>query len=116
VLNEQVRRPKALLVFEVVGNNGLTGAQSIATRRRQIGPNTCHADYALTPANSGTNQKTVLRRYILQYFAVFRTQSFGCHTRGVIEHIDEARALKRKKPQFSKNPLLANALSKSASS
>jgi hypothetical protein len=36
---------KALLVFEVVRNNGLAGAQSVATRRRQIRPHTCHTDY-----------------------------------------------------------------------
>jgi hypothetical protein len=32
----------------------------------------------------------------------------------MIEHLDEARALKRKNPQFSKDLLLANALPKTA--
>src|SRR6202042_2406900 len=45
MLNKQVRCPETLLIFEVVRNNGLTGAQGIAGRRLQIGPHTCHADY-----------------------------------------------------------------------
>ena len=77
-------------------------------------PHACHADYTLAPADSGSNQKPVLGWYVFHDFAVFRTQSFGCHTRGMIKHADEARALKREDPQFSEELLLANALMKSA--
>src|ERR1700733_2179354 len=114
VFNKQVRCPETLLNFEVVRNHGLAGAQSIAGRRLQIGPHTCHANHTLAPADSGPNQKAVLGWNVLQDFAIFRIQSFGCHACRMIEHADEARALKRKDPQFGKELLLANPLTKSA--
>jgi hypothetical protein len=60
VLNQQVRCPKALLIFEVVRNNRLAGAQRVAGGGRQIGSDAGHADDTLAPADSGSNQKAVL--------------------------------------------------------
>ena len=114
VLDEQVGCPEALLIFKVVRNNRLTGAQSIAGRRGQIGPHACYADDALAPADSSAYEKAVLGRDVFHHFAVFSAQSLGRHTHGVIEHADEARALKRQHAQFSKELLLANTLTKSA--
>jgi hypothetical protein len=101
VLNKRVRRPKALLIFEVIRNNRLTGAQSIARRRLQVGPDACYANYTLASTDSGPNQKPVLGWFVFHDFAVFCTESFGCHACGTIKHADEAGALKRKDPQFS---------------
>ena len=41
VFDKQFRSSKSLLVFEVVGDNGLAGAQGIARGRGQIGPDGC---------------------------------------------------------------------------
>src|ERR1700720_2579065 len=109
MLDKQFWRSEALLIFEVVGNYGLAGAQSIATGRRQIDSHTCRTDYAITPANSRTNQKTILGWYVFHDFAVFRLQSFRRQTGGVIEHLREVRALQSKDTQLGKYSLLANA-------
>jgi hypothetical protein len=114
VSNQQVRGPEALLIFEVVRNDGLAGPQSIAGRRLQIGPDTCHADDTLAPAYPGPNQKAALRRYVFHDFAVFGTEPFGRYACGLIKHAGEARALKRKHAQFGKEFLLTDTLPKSA--
>jgi hypothetical protein len=114
VLNKQFRGSKPLLVFEVVRNNGLAGAQGVASGRGQIGSDTCGADNSFIPANSRTNQKPFLGRNVFQYLAVFRPQPFGCHTGGMIEHIDEARALQGQDSKFGKEFLLTNAQTESA--
>ena len=114
VLDQQVRCPKALLMFEVVGNNRLAGAQRVAGGGLQIGSDAGRADDILAPADSGSNQKAVLSWYVFQDFAVLRIQPFGCHTCGLIEHADQAGTLKRKDAQFGKELLLTNTLMKSA--
>ena len=83
---KQFRRSKSLLVFEMVRNNGLAGAQRIAGRRGQVGPDTCRADNTLFPAHAGANQKAVLGWHVFQDFTVFRAQSLGRHAGGMIEH------------------------------
>jgi hypothetical protein len=98
----------------VVRNNRLAGAQRVAGGGLQIGSDAGRADDTLALADSGSNQKAVLSWYVFHDFAVFRIQSFGCHTCGLIEHAIEARTLKREDAQFGKEFLLANTLMKSA--
>ena len=109
VFNEQFGGTKPLLIFEMVGNNGLAGAQGIAGRRGQVGADGGMADHPFAPADARANQKPVLGRNVFHDFAVFRPQTFGCHPGGVIEHADEARALQGEDAEFSEQLLLTNA-------
>ena len=109
VLDEQLRRAKSLLVFEMIGNHWLARAQGIAGRRGQIGADGGMPDHALTPADAGAHQQPVVGRNVFQHFAVFGCQTFRRHADRVIEHVDEARALQREDAEFGEQLLLANA-------
>src|SRR5262249_18880055 len=93
VFYEQFRGTKTLLVFKMVRNYGLARAQGIACRRGQVGPDSGTPDHALAPADTPANQKPVLTRNVLHHLAILGTEPFRCHSGGVIEHFNEARAL-----------------------
>src|SRR6516164_10514325 len=114
MLGKQFRRSEALLIFEVVGNNRLSGSQRVTAGRFEVGANTCRANNPFLPANSGTNQKSVFRRDVLQYLAVFGFQSLGCNASAVLEHVHKGRTLQRKDAKLREQFLLPNALPKSA--
>src|SRR6516164_3903865 len=114
MLGKQFRRSEALLIFEVVGNNRLSGPQRVTAGRFKVGSNTCRANNPFFPANSGTNQKSAFRRDILQDFAVFGFQSLGCNASAVLEHVHKARTLERKDAELREQFLLPNALPESA--
>ena len=93
----------------MIGNYRLAGAQGIACRRGQIGPDGSMTVDSLIPADAGANKQAVLCRKILHNFTIFCAQTFGCDPGGVIEHFNEARALKGKDAKFGKQLLLTNA-------
>src|SRR5262249_4478706 len=109
VLHKQLWRTKSLLVFEMIGNYGLARAQGVARRRCQVGADGGMPNHALAPADTGANQKPILSRDVFHNFAVFRPQTFRRHSRGVIKHFREARALQGKDTKFGEQLLLANA-------
>ena len=108
MLNKQFRGSEPLLVFEMIGNYGLAGAQGKAGRRSQIGADGGMANDPFGPADTCANEETVFCRNVFQDFAVFGTQPFRRHPRGVIEHADEVRALKGQDAEFGKQLLLPN--------
>ena len=116
MLDKQFRGSESLLVCEVVRNNGLAGAQRIASRRGQIGPNACRADDPLSQPTPARTRRRLSAEMYSRNFAVFRAQSFRRHSGGVIEHADEVGTLQRKNSEFGKELLLANALSQRAAS
>ena len=87
----------------MVGNNRLAGAQCKAGGRGQIGPDTGRAYHAFIPANPGAHQEAVLGRKIFQYLAEFCPEPFGRQSGGVVEQIDELRALEGQNSEFGKN-------------
>src|SRR5262249_16054755 len=114
MLGKQFRRSEALLIFEMVGNNRLSGPQRVTAGRFKVGSNACRANNPFLPANSGTNQKSVFRRDILQDFAVFGFQSLGCNASAVLEHVRKARTFHPKGGELREQFLLSNALPESA--
>src|SRR6516225_5038320 len=88
--------------------------QRVTAGRFKVGSNTCRANNPFLPANSGTNQKSVFRRDILQDLAVFGFQSLGCNASAVLEHVHKGRTLQRKDAELREQFLLPNALPESA--
>ncbi len=108
VLDQEFRRPEALLVFEMIGNHRLAGMQGKACRRCEIGADAGRPDNAFVPANTGPHQQPVLSRHIFQNLAVFRLQPFRREAHGLIEQVGEGRTLERQHAQIGQNLLLAN--------
>jgi len=100
----------------MVGNHGLARAQGVACRRSQVGPDGRMPHHALAPADTSANQKRILSRDVFHNFTVFRSQTFRGHSRGVIKHFHEARALQGMDTKFGEQFLLANALTECATS
>jgi hypothetical protein len=66
-------------------------------------------DNSLAPADTGANKESLFGRKEFHNFTVFRAQPLGGYPGSVIEHFNEARALKGKDPKFGKQLLLTNA-------
>ena len=61
------------------------------------------------PSRHRRGQEVLFGRKEFHNFTVFRAQPLGGYPGGVIEHFNEARALKGKDPKFGKQLLLPNA-------
>ena len=90
---QQFGSTKSLLLFEMIGNYGLSRAQGITCGRGQVRPDGGVPDDALVPADTRANQKPFLGRDVFHHFAILRSQTFGRYSRGVIEHFGETSAL-----------------------
>ena len=110
VLAQDLRRPEALLVLEVVGNHRLAGAQRKPRRGGQIGADAGGADNACVPTDAGADQQFVLGRDVFQHLAELGAQPFGRQARGVGEKRVERRALQRGHAQLGQYFLLPDTL------
>jgi len=108
VFGKQFRGSKSFFIFEMIGNHGLTGVEGVASRRIQIGSDGRVANHTFAPANARANKQPLVCRNVLHDFAIFGVQAFGCHPRGVIEQIGEARALQGQDPELGEQLLLPN--------
>jgi len=108
VFDEQFRSSKSFFIFEMIGNHGLTGLESVASWRIQIGSDGRVANHTLAPADARANEQPLVCRNVLHDFAILGVQAFGRHPRGVIEQIGEARALQGQDPELGEQLLLPN--------
>ena len=90
------------------------GPQRVTAGRFKVGSDGCRAYNSFRPANSGTNQKSVFRRDVLQHLAVFGFQSLSGNASAVLEHVHKGRTLQRKDAELREQFLLPNALPESA--
>ena len=77
VFKQQLRCPKALFIFEVIGDYRLTGTQGESGWRFKIGANGRHSNDAFLPTHARADQKSIFRRDVLQDLAELRLHSFG---------------------------------------
>ena len=114
MLDQEFRRPEALLVFEMVGNHRLAGMQGKTGRRGEIGAHAGRPDNAFIPPDSSAHQQAVLGLHIFQNLAIFGLQAFRRQACSMVKQIDEGRPLKRQNAKVRQDLLLANAQPKRA--
>jgi hypothetical protein len=85
MFDEQFWCSKSLLILKVIADYWFACVQGEPGRGFEIGPNGCHADNTLMPADSRANQKPILRRYVFQDLAKFRLHSFSSKARSLIQ-------------------------------
>ena len=103
VPDEQLRRLEALLVLQVIGDHGLSRAQSKAGRRGEVGVDLRVADYAFAPSHPGAYHKAVLARQELHDLAELGLQPLGREARRPVEKIIQRRTLQREDAELGKD-------------
>ena len=114
MLGKQFRRSETLLIFEVIGNNGLSGPQRVTAGRSRSAPTVAEPTTPSsqpTPARTRSRFSAGIYSRTLQYSA---SQSLGCNASSVLEHVHKSRTLQRKDAELREQFLLPNALPKSA--
>ena len=106
---EQFGRAKALLVFELVGDDGLAGAQSKSRGRLQVGTDRGRADQAFIPADTAAQEEAVLARQVFEDLAELGLQSLRRQADGLGQQFFQRCAAQRNDPKFGQDLLLPNA-------
>ena len=110
MLHEQVGRPEALFVFEMIGDDGLARPQGKAGRGCEVGAHGRDADDARTPAHSRPHEEVVLGRNVFEDLTELGAQPLRREPRRLRQQLIECRALERHDSKFRQNLLLSNAL------
>ena len=106
---EQIGRPKALLVFELVGDDGFAGAQSKSRRQLQVGTDRGSTDQAFIPADTAAQEEAVLARQVFEDLAEFGLQSLRRQADRLGQQLFQRCAAQRHDPKLGQDLLLPNA-------
>jgi hypothetical protein len=106
---EQLGRAEAFLVLELVGNDGLAGAQGKSRRRLQVGPDRGRTDQAGIPAHAGAQQETVLGRPVFEHLAELGFQALRGQADRLGQQPFQWHAPQRHHPKLGQDLLLPNA-------
>src|SRR5262245_6258831 len=93
VLDEKLRCPEALFVFEMIGDDRPAGAQGESRRRFEFGADPRDPDNAHIPTDARADQKAIFRRDVLQDLAVFGLHPFRSETCRLIQQLEKRHAL-----------------------
>ena len=108
VLEQELGGAEALFVFEVIGDDGLAGAQGVAGGRGHVGADGCRADDTGVPTDAGAYQEAAFRRHEFQDFGEFGRQALGGQPGGQVEQLRKRRSLQRAHAKLRQNLLLTD--------
>ena len=108
--DENLGGSKALLDFEMIGDDGPAGFQRKPGRRSEIGADGGDADNARLPTDSGANQKLVFSRNIFEHAAKLSAKALRGQARRFRQKLVERRSLQCAGAELSQDFLLPNTL------
>ena len=112
VIRQELRRSKPRFLLEVVGNDHLSGLESVAGRGFQVDAKRHLADHARCPADAGTHQQPFVVGQILQDFGERGFEALRAELCGALQDLSDVAGLQRGTAELAQQGLLPQAVRK----
>ena len=112
MIREELGRSKSRFLLEVVGNDHLSGLESVAGRGLQVDAKRNLADRPWSPSDAGTHQQAFVVRHILQDFGEPGFEALGAELGGTLQDLCDVAGLQRRAAELAQQRLLPQAVRK----
>ena len=112
VIRQELWRSKPRFLLEVVGNDHLSGLESVAGRRFQVDAKRHLADRARCPADAGAHQQPFVVGHILQDLGERGFEALGAEFGGALQDLSDVAGLQRRAAELAQQRLLPQAVRK----
>ena len=93
VIRQELRRSKPRFLLKVIGDDHLSGLESVASRRFQVEPQRYPTNGPWFPADAGADQQAIIVGQIFQNLGEPSVQSLGAEFGGALQDLPDVAGL-----------------------
>src|SRR6185437_7650266 len=112
VIRQELRRSKPRFFLKMVGDDHLSGLESVARRRFQVETQRRPTDGARFPADAGADQQAIIVGQIFQYLGEPSVETLGAEFGRTLQDLPDVADLQRGAAKLAQQRLLPQAVGK----